>query len=54
MVEQVYRPRCHGLMKTIAIIEDPDVIFKILNHLGILGQDPPAESVRAPPGDLRA
>ena len=38
-------PRCTGLMRIIACIEQPEVIEKILTHLGVW---PPTSTVRPP------
>ena len=41
MIRQVYEvdplhcPRCGGAMRVIAVIEQPDVIRQILEHLGL-------------------
>jgi hypothetical protein len=40
-------PRCSGKMKIISIIERPDVIKKILRHLGLWDR-----KVRPPPKDV--
>ena len=40
-------PRCGGTMKIIAAIEQPAVITKILNHLGLPTRAPPRASARA-------
>ncbi len=39
-------PSCGGQMRIISFIEDGQVIYRILKHLNLLGQDQPA---RAPP-----
>ncbi len=36
-------PQCGGDMKTIAAIEEPEVIAKILMHLGFAGPRSPAQ-----------
>jgi hypothetical protein len=43
---------CGGRMKLIAMIEDPVVIAKILNHLGLPTEPPVAKPARAPPEQL--
>jgi len=42
-------PRCHQPMRLIATIEDPAVVKKILNHLGLSTDVPEAEPARPPP-----
>jgi hypothetical protein len=42
---------CGGRMQLIALIEDPDVIKKILDHLGLPTETPKARPARAPPED---
>jgi len=47
-VDPLLCPECGGVMKIIAFIEDPDVIFRILSHLGMLEKDAESEA-RGPP-----
>jgi len=42
-------PRCGERMRLIATIEDPAVVRKILNHLGLSTEVPEAEPARPPP-----
>ena len=42
-------PRCQARLELIALIEDPRVIRRILNHLGLPTEVPTAGPVRAPP-----
>jgi hypothetical protein len=42
-------PRCGGRLDLIALIEDPRVIRRILNHLGLPAEVPAAGPVRSPP-----
>lgn len=42
-------PRCSGKMKILAAIEDPKVIRKILDHLGIPSSPPKLGQPRGPP-----
>ena len=42
-------PKCLGRMKLIALIEDPVVIAKILDHLGLSSEIPRARPARPPP-----
>jgi hypothetical protein len=42
-------PRCGGRLELIALIEDPRVIRRILNHLGVPAEVPAARPVRSPP-----
>ena len=46
-------PRCLGRMKLIALIEDPAVIAKILDHLGLSSEIPRARPAK-PPAELAA
>jgi hypothetical protein len=46
-------PRCQGRLELIALIEDPRVIRRILNHLGLPTEVPTARPVRSPPLPLR-
>ncbi len=48
-VDPLVCPRCGGQMKVISHIEDSDVIFRILDHLGLLEEEPAGSSERAPP-----
>jgi len=49
-VDALACPRCDGgRMRLVATIKDPDVIRKILGHLGLPGQPPPIAPARAPP-----
>ncbi len=45
--------RCGGKVKIIAAIEDPAVIKKILDHLGINSSPPKWTSARGPPVDTQ-
>ena len=38
--------QCGGKLKLIAVIEQPDVIEKILTHLGLAAQPPPIAPTR--------
>jgi len=40
---------CGGRMRIIALIDDEQVIYRILRHLDLLGQDPPERRERGPP-----
>jgi hypothetical protein len=42
-------PRCGGRLEIIALIEDPRVIRRILNHLGVPADVPAARPARSPP-----
>ena len=42
-------PRCHGPMLTIQLVEEPEVIGKILTHLGLPTELPPVAPARGPP-----
>jgi len=49
-VDALACPRCDGgRMRLIATIKDPDVIRKILGHLGLPTEPPPIAPARAPP-----
>ncbi len=39
-------PHCGGTLKIIAAIENPDVIAKILTHLGLSARAPPRSPAR--------
>jgi hypothetical protein len=41
--------KCGGKMKIIAAIEDPKVIRKILEHMGLETKPPPQHPARGPP-----
>ena len=45
--DPLVRPKCNGPMRVIALIDDPGVVRRILEHLG-RGAPEPAE--RGPPG----
>ena len=45
-------PRCGGRLKLIALIEDPTVIRRVLQHLGLPTEVPEARPARAPPVPL--
>ena len=45
-------PRCGGRLKLIALIEDPTVIRRVLQHLGLPTDVPEARPARAPPVPL--
>ena len=47
-VDPLLCPECGGVMKIIAFIEDQDVIFRILSHLGMLEKDEDT-AARGPP-----
>ena len=42
-------PRCGGRLELIALIEDPRVIRRILNHLGLPAEVPVPRPARSPP-----
>jgi hypothetical protein len=50
-VDPLICPDCGGRMRVIAYIQDRDVIWKILNHLGLLEEDPSNTLGRSPPDD---
>lgn len=43
--------KCGGRMKFLALIEDPAVIRKILDHLGLPPEPPRPRPARPPPDD---
>jgi len=45
--------KCGGRMKFLALIEDHDTIFKILDHLGLPTEPPRPRPARPPPEDLQ-
>jgi hypothetical protein len=48
-IEVLDCPRCHQRMRLVATIEDPAVVRKILNHLGLSTEVPEAQPARPPP-----
>ena len=46
------RCACGGKLKFIAVIEQPEVIEKILKHLGLDPQPPPISPARREEGEL--
>ncbi len=48
LIESLTCPRCSGPMKVVATIDDPLVIAKILNHLGLPTTSPITKPSRAP------
>lgn len=42
-------PRCGGRLELVALIEDPRVIRRILNHLGLAAEVPAVGPPRSPP-----
>jgi len=50
-VDPLVCDKCGGTMKIIAYIQDPDVIFRILNHLNLLPEESPGTLGRSPPDD---
>jgi len=50
VIDPLVCPRCTGAMRLVAFIEQPDVIEKILTHLGIWptqAHSPPMQSIAA-------
>lgn len=45
----ILSPKCGGRIEIISHISDEDVIWQILNHLGLLEEEPAGSSERAPP-----
>ncbi len=58
LVNKVYQvdplicTKCGGTMRVISYIEEDDVIWRILNHLGLLEEETVGSSERAPPDGL--
>jgi len=48
LIEAMSCPRCGGHMSLIANIDDPHVIYKILNHLGLPTTTPTTKPSRVP------
>ena len=46
-------PKCEGRMRVLALITEPDVVERILSHLGLPVSPPPLSS-RGPPPTWRA
>ena len=42
-------PHCGGRRKVLTFLTDPDVIRKILRHLGLATEPPPIAAARPPP-----
>ncbi len=40
-------PRCHGRMQILAALDQPDVLRRILTHLGLSARAPPVLPPRA-------
>ena len=51
-VDPLVCDKCGGRMKVIAYIQEPDVIWKILNHLGLLEVKPAITLGRPPPDGM--
>lgn len=55
LLKRVYRvdilecPRCHGRLSLLAVISDPPVVKKILQHLQLPSEPPHPAPARAPP-----
>ncbi|MEQ1899057.1 MAG: ATP-dependent helicase HrpA [Vicinamibacterales bacterium] len=48
-------PRCGGRLRLISLLDESVVTERILRHLGLPGEVPPARPARAPPlGDHAA
>ena len=45
-------PRCGGRLRLIALIEDAQVIRRILTHLGLPAEVPAARPARPPPSSF--
>jgi len=60
LIQKIYEtdplccPKCSGQMRILSFIEDPDVIKKILKHLGLwdIKARPPPKRANAPPPDI--
>jgi hypothetical protein len=58
LLRRVYRldvlkcPRCEGRLEVIAAISDPDVVRRILDHLGLPSTPPQCKPARAPPDPM--
>jgi hypothetical protein len=51
LVDVLDCPRCHGRMRVIATIDEPAVVKKILEHLGLTTEIPSPKAARSPPDD---
>ena len=47
-----HAPTCEGRMRVIAHIEEPEVVVRILRHLGLPTAVPPTARARPPPEQL--
>ena len=45
-------PKCHGKMRLLATIEQPEVVRKILEHLGLPTESPQPRPARSPPEQI--
>ena len=62
LIQKIYEtdplccPKCSGKMRILSFIEDPDVIKKILKHLGLwdIKARAPPKRANAPPPDIHA
>ena len=48
-VDVLVCPRCSGPMRLIAVLTDPDLVERVLAHLGLPTDIPTAAPARAPP-----
>ena len=51
-VDVLKGPRCAGRLRLIALIDQPDVIRRILTHLGVSAEVPRLQPPRAPPAPV--
>ena len=48
-IDSLECPKCHGKMRLISTIDDPKVVAKILDHLGLDKNVPSPKGPRSPP-----
>jgi hypothetical protein len=51
LVDALDCPRCHGRMRIVAAVTEPDAVERILQYLGETPAPPTIASPRAPPGE---
>ena len=44
-----HKPKCKGPMRVISLIEDSEVIRRILRHLGLWAPQQPPQRIHGPP-----
>ena len=52
-VDSLACPNCAGRMRVLSTLTDPDVVRKILSHLGVATSPPPRAAARDPTDEQR-